>query len=229
MRHFFSMRRLAPILPACAGVFMVQQASGLTVAFVLNNITYSNTVFPFSVTTGNGLMSWTYTAGDFANGAGQYIFVNLPPNAIPPSSAYGPIYSADGASVTGTITQNVDCYWYDWAINFSPALTSPGSTAQITGGNYDLASGSCQNFLGQVIGGTVTPFRPALTVRNSGTNAVVSWATNYADGFILESAAALHPDSQWRTSSLPASVVGEKYVVTNSLATGANLFSRLAR
>jgi len=148
---------------------------------------------------------------------------------VPPAGAYGPVYTADASSVTGTITQNVDCYWYDWSISFSPALSSPNSTSQITGGNYDLAAGYCQDFLGQVIGGTVTPYKPGLSVQKSGTNAVVSWPTNYADGFILESANSLQSGSRWTTSSIPVNVLGQNYVVTNALANGTNLFFRLIR
>lgn len=116
----------------------VNSASALTVAFLLNNITYSNTSGLYGVSTGNGLFTWTYNAGDFQNGTGNYVFVNLPPYTVPPSPSYGPIYTVDASMVTGTITQNVDTYWYDFAINYSPALSNPNSTASITGSNYDL-------------------------------------------------------------------------------------------
>ena len=221
--------RFAFILLAVAGVSNFHASAALTVAFSLNNITYSNTAFPFAVTTGSGLIAWTFNAGDFQNGAGKYVFVNLPPNTVPPAGVYGPVYTTDAVSVTGTITQNVDCYWYDWSISFSPALASPNSTAQIAGGSYNLASGSCQDFLGQVLGGTVTPYKPALSVQESGTNVVVSWPTNYADGFILESANSLKLGSLWATSSIPEQVLGANYVVTNGLAKGTNVFFRLIR
>ena len=228
-RSYCLRRRLASILLAGAAVLVVHPASALTVAFLLNNITYSNTSSPFSVTTGSGLMSWTYTTGDFPNGTGKYLEVNLPPSTVPPSGNYGPVYTADAVSVTGTITQNVDCYWYDWAISFSPALSTPNSTAQITGGNYDLTFGYCQDAVGHVIGGTVTPYQPALSAQNAGTDVVVSWPTNYADGFILESSSSLDSGSLWTTSSVPASVLAQNYVVTNGLVKGTNCFFRLAR
>jgi len=84
-------------------------------------------------------------------------------------------------------------------------------------------------FDGQIIGGTVTPFRPELSVQVSGPNVLVQWPTNYADGFVLESAASLNPGSQWTTSSIPATVNGPNYVLTNGLANSANVFFRLVR
>ncbi len=231
-----SSRRFTALLPALAGVLAVHSASALTVAFVLNNITYSNTSGPFfnGVSTGNGLISWTYTAGNFQNGTGDYVLVNLPSYAIQPSAGYGPVYTADDVSVTGTITANMDSYWYDFAISYAPALSGPNSTAAITGGSYDLlgsqpGTGITGNFLCQVIGGTVTPYAPALSFQKSGTNAVVSWPTNYADGFLLESTDSLQPGGLWTTSSVPVNVLGQNYVVTNGVATNTNIFFRLVR
>ena len=236
IKSFCLRRWFASFLLAIAGVLAVHPASALTVAFVLNNITYSNTSGPFfnGVSTGNGLISWTYAAGNFQNGTGNYVSVNLPPYTIPPSSAYGPVYTADAVSVTGTITQNVDTYWFDYSISYSPALSGPNSTAAITGGSYDLdgsqpGTGISGNFLGQVIGGTVTPYTPALSFQKSGTNAVVSWPTNYADGFLLESTSSLQPGGLWTTSSVPVNVLGQNYVVTNVVATNTIVFFRLVR
>jgi len=41
-------------------------------------------VRPLGITTGDGLITWSYTPGDFSNGTGHYIYVNLPPYAVPP-------------------------------------------------------------------------------------------------------------------------------------------------
>jgi hypothetical protein len=99
-----------------------QPASGATATFLLNSITYSNTSGPVGITTGDGLITWTYTPGDFSNGTGQYIYVNLPPYTVPPY--YATIYDVTSTQITGQLSNaNVDCYWYDWAISFSPALS----------------------------------------------------------------------------------------------------------
>jgi hypothetical protein len=216
------------------GVLAAHSASALTVAFWLNNITYSSTNGLYGISTGNGLIAWTYNAGDFQNGTGQYVFVNLPPYTVPPSPIYGPVYTADGSSITGTITQNVDSYSYDFAINYSPALSAPNSTANITSGKYDLWAynpnfGFNGSFAGNVIGGTVTPYLPSLNCRRTGANVVVTWPTNYADGFRLESASSLNAGGAWTTSSIPLQIAGTNYVSTNSLAAGTNLFFRLIR
>jgi hypothetical protein len=227
-RNYFSQGVFVPTLLLAALLAGRRPASGATAAFLLNGITYSNTSGPFGMTTGDGLISWTYTPGDFSNGAGQYIFVNLPPYTVPPY--YATVFDVTSTQITGQLANaNVDCYWFDWAISFAPALSSPNSTAQITGGNYDLTIGSCQNFLGQVIGGTVTPYQPTLSVQESGANVVISWPTNYADGFILETASSPNQNSDWTTSNIPVMVFGQNYYATNGIAGGTNTFFRLNR
>jgi len=209
-----------------------QSGSALNVAFVLSGITYSNTSGIFDVTTGSGLIAWNYAAGDFQNGTGSLVYLNLPPYTVPPS--YPTTYTVDASQITGQLANaNVDTYWYDFAINFTPALSGPNSRASITG-NYDLTGsrpdiGFSGNFLGTIIGGTVTPYQPALSVQKSGTNVVVSWPTNYAEGYVLESALSLQSSSTWSTSSIPAGVFGQNYVVTNGIANGASRFFRLVR
>ena len=208
-----------------------EKASALTVAFLVNNITYSNTTAPYTLSTGNGLFTWTYQPGDFPNGTGSYVFVNLPPGTVYPAASYGPVYTVDSSLLAGTITQNVDSYWYDFSLNFSPALTAPNSTARLTGGSYDLYV--YNNYvggetMGSVIGGTVTPYTPALSAQAVGAEVIVSWPTNYADGFVLESTTDLTVGSRWTTSSIPVQVLGANYVVTNHVS-GSSLFLRLVR
>jgi hypothetical protein len=235
MRGVFNCQRMLAAIPfSCINLLIAHQASADTVAFVLNDITYSNTSSIYGVTKGNGLIAWTYNVGDFQNGTGKFVFVNLPPYTVYPSPSYGPVYTVDASMTTGTITQNVDTYWYDFTINYSPALSGPNSTASITSGNYDLygsnpSIGYSGNFLGQIIGGTVTPYRPSLSIQRSGTNIVVTWPTNYADGFALESAASLTSASAWTTSATPAIVSGTNYVVTKGSTGNASLFVRLIR
>lgn len=64
-------------------------------------ITYSNTSGLYGITTGNGLITWTYTPGDFSNGTGQYIYVNLPPYTVPPS--YATTFDVSSTQITGQV------------------------------------------------------------------------------------------------------------------------------
>lgn len=67
---------------------------------------------------------------------------------------------------------------------------------------------------------------PTLTAFKSGTNVVLSWATNSA-GFILESSSVLGFSNSWSTVSATVSVVGGNYVATNGI--GETNFYRLRR
>jgi hypothetical protein len=200
-------------------------ALALTVAFVLSGVTYSNTTFPFSVSKGDSLVSWTYAAGDFANGSGQIIYLNLPPGTVYPY--YATTNTVEAGQITSALANaNVDSYWYDLMISYAPSLSNPNSQSTVTGGSYDLTSNG--EMLGSVIGGRVLPYQPSLAVQPIGTNVIITWPTNYADGFVLESAASLTSSTLWTTSSIPP-VVGFNYQVTNSVVTGTRRFFRLVR
>ena len=234
MCHLSSISRriAAALLLLATSLAGNHSASAATAAFWLNGITYSNTSGLFGITTGDGLITWTYTPGDFANGTGHYIYVNLPPYTVPPY--YATTYDVTTTQITGQLANaNVDTYWYDWMITFAPALATPNSTAHITGGSYDLTGsnpdfGFYGNFLGQIVGGTVSPYQPTLALAPAGTNLVVSWPTNYADGFKLQTTTMLGAAAQWKTSSIPV-IVGTNYVVTNVVAGSSNTFFRLVR
>lgn len=63
---------------------------------------------------------------------------------------------------------------------------------------------------------------PELTIALSGADVVISWPTNGAAGFELESTTALASPSTW-TPAGPATIVGDEYVVTEP-ATGTKFY-----
>ena len=66
---------------------------------------------------------------------------------------------------------------------------------------------------------------PKLTITLSGTNVVLTWATN-APGFTLESTTNISPPVTWTTNSSPIIILNGQYTVTNTAA-GTQKFYRL--
>ena len=95
-----------------------------------------------------------------------------------------------------------------------------GTTYYIcAGGWYTNVSGSLQ------IRAALTPARPSLAITRAGTNAVISWSTNYSC-FTLYSATNLpSPPATWLMVSPSPTIVGGNYTVTNAIG----LFQRFYR
>ena len=66
---------------------------------------------------------------------------------------------------------------------------------------------------------------PKLTIALSGTNVVLTWATN-APGFTLESTTNIAAPVPWATNSSPITILNGQYTVTNFTA-GTQEFYRL--
>ncbi len=113
---------------------------------------------------GEAQFTWTYTAGDFANGLGILSFVNNPFNGSPEGNP-----TTDAADLTGFSTTlaggvNVQNLSYDIAVNFAAGLIGPGSSTVVNGGTFDLTGFypgprffSAQQFTGSIAGGSVVP------------------------------------------------------------------------
>jgi hypothetical protein len=104
----------------------------------------------------DGQFTWTYNSGDFANGTGKLIDLDLPITSFPLSEA---LLTVDLTGITGTNPGNFHNLTYDFALNFSPALSGPTSTANVTGnvdftGTYLYFGGE---WVGTVTSGTVHP------------------------------------------------------------------------
>ena len=75
-------------------------------------------------------------------------------------------------------------------------------------------------------------FRPQLTITPSGTNVILTWATNVAGfdytGYTLQSTANLGPPAVWSTNSPAPVVISGQNTVTNAIS-GPQQFFRLSQ
>jgi len=94
---------------------------------------------------------------------------------------------------------------------------------KLTGGNYVLDGGFLSGiFVVPTLGS------PALSVQQSGINAIISWPLDSSTGFILEQATDLTSPISWSASSITVTTNGNQRRVTIP-ATGGWRFFRLRK
>ena len=236
------------ILPAAAILLSREPAPALGAAYVLQDVTFTATAIngtpvqpPFTPPTKQmtGMFVWQYASGDFGNGSGTFVALTIPwtyygigPGLIS-SNSYGQYmsYIIDAASLNGTLAgPSVQNQGIDFMVSLTPSLSSPNQTVAVnsSGGSFNIVGSDGNEYTGTVTGGNIVPYEPLLSVRMAGSNVVCSWPTNYADGFLLQTASSVNA-VQWATSSIPVSVISNDYVVTNPMIAGSNAFFRLGR
>jgi hypothetical protein len=99
------------------------------------------------------------------------------------------------------------------------SIGQPDAGATMSGGNYSVTGG-----FWNLISVVQTVGSPAMTVRHSGNNVIISWPSPSL-GFVLEQRANLISGS-WATSGFSISDDGTNKSITISSPTG-NLFFRL--
>src|ERR1700744_4947338 len=71
------------------------------------------------------------------------------------------------------------------------------------------------------------PLPPQLTATRAGKQIIISWPTNNSDGLSLHAAATFGPDAAWNLVSPPPALIGNQWMVTNSIS-GPGQFFRLS-
>jgi hypothetical protein len=170
--HMWRAQRIliAAIAGATGAGSVATSASADVATFQMRNIHWHNTTYIGNVSTpliadwyGSGSFTWTYTPGNFANGHGALVSLQIPPWGVGPGG-YATTTTVDSNGISTTINANVDSFSYDIALSFSPALTSPTQTVNITSGSYQFSPGTYHfisgEFDGTIIGGAVSVCPP---------------------------------------------------------------------
>ncbi len=232
------------------GIFGAESASSAaTAVYVLKDVIFTASSVngspvqpPFTPPTDQmtGILIWTYNSGDFANGSGTFAELKIPwtyygigPATIS-SNSYGQYLSLaiDQTSLNGTLAgPSVHSQGIDFQVNLSPVLSNPdqGTTVSSSANSFDIWGSNGYEYTGSQITGSIVPYQPALSIEQLGTNAVIRWPTNYAEGFMLQTATSLDPGTAWTTSSIPAVIVSTNWESTNAIAADHNTFFRLLR
>jgi hypothetical protein len=68
------------------------------------------------------------------------------------------------------------------------------------------------------------PLPPQLAATRAGNQIIISWPTNNADGMLLQSAPTVGPNASWNAVIPPPVLLGNQWIVTNSLSSPAQYF-----
>lgn len=191
-----------------------------------------------SASTQGGLEFAAFNASQYSS-----ILLELNPSSLPMFDSTVDVYGFDGG--TGTLTGS------DYnSGTFIGTATFPPNPAygQIT--TFDVTAfvksikqpyfGFILHAVGDVLSSTtvnygtppelyvIGPPPPSrLTASRAGNQIIISWPTNYADGLSLHSSATLGAGASWNVVSPMRALVGNQWVVTNSIS-GPRQFYRLS-
>jgi len=139
-----------------------------------------------------GYFSWTYTPGDFENGTGQFLYLDIPGTTHDHTDLAS---TFDPGSIEITLTNNVHDDGVDITLYLSPPL-SPTETAVIDPSTNRVSRfdiGGNGFYAGKVISGSVPPIEFQLRINQSTPTSVsVGWTPD-VPGCVLQQSRAPHP------------------------------------
>jgi plastocyanin len=110
------------------------------------------------------------------------------------------------------------------------AYDSPFSTTitNLLVGNYNISAVVTDNFLNtatnSILVHVIAPTPPRLTATHAGNQFIISWPTNNSSGLSLKGSASLGSGASWSAAGSTPVLVGNQWVVTNSISGTAQFF-----
>ncbi|HEY5232760.1 MAG TPA: Ig-like domain-containing protein [Verrucomicrobiae bacterium] len=187
----------------------------------------------------SGTNTITVTAHDATGNTGQatlaVIYATMPPTINITSPTTLLIYTNYSGNINfgGTASDIVGIAQVTWSNNRGDNGTATGTTAwSITGVSLQTGTNvvtiAARDTAGNANQSTITVIYtlPILGFQSAGNKIVLFWLTN-ATGFSLQNSTTLSATSVWSAAASPV-IVGNNYVVTNSISSGA-MFYRLKK
>ena len=174
-------------------------------------------------------------AGNTNQAALTAIYTTTPPAIHITSPTTSPVCTnySDSINISGTATGNAGIDQVTWNNNRGGNGTAAGTTAwNITGiplqTGTNIVAVAVRDTAGNTNQATITviDMLPMLVFQHDGNKILLLWPTN-APGFGLQNSSSLSATSIW-SSALSPFVIGNNYVVTNSISNGA-MFYRLKK
>ncbi len=124
--------------------------------------------------------------------------------------------------------------WIDFYLGTSPIghvdYPSPFTTTinNLAVGNYKISAVVTDNMLNtatnSIFVNVVAPTPPKLTATQAGNQFIISWPTNNSSGLSLKGSATLGSSASWSAVGSTPVLVGNQWVVTNSISGTAQFF-----
>ena len=139
-----------------------------------------------------GIFAWTYSVGNFENGTGQFVALDIPATAHDHTDLRATFDI--GHSIELTLTNNVDSDGIDISLFLDQPLTpTNGAPLDLTRSKYDI--GGDGFYAGVFISGAISPVHVNLTASASTPGLVTLAWTPDIPGFILQQTPTLTPPS----------------------------------
>ena len=137
-----------------------------------------------------GYFSWTYPPGDFENGTGEFLYLEIPGTAHDHTDLAS---TFDLGSIEITLEGSVHDDGVDLTLFLSPQL-SPGEDAVVNSERSRFDIGGNGFYAGTIISGRVVPFEFQVGIaRNTTTSASVWWTPDYPGAVLQQSISLAAP------------------------------------
>lgn len=185
------MKRVPQLILICASLSLTGTLSAETQYFALDNVFFLKEGTTSNLQQMHGYFAWNYAPGDFENGTGEWLYVDIP----------GTTHGIDDLIVTmevGGIEISLDGSFHDDGVDVSLKFLTDLSPAASSAIDTDPANskfdiGGNGFYRGTIDSGSVVPFEFTLQMTHpSPTTARVTWTPNYP-WCVLEQSATLLP------------------------------------
>jgi hypothetical protein len=187
------MKLITHLLLLCIALIVTGTASAETLCFALDNVFFLKEGSTTDLQQMHGYFTWNYTPGDFENGTGELLYVDIP----------GTTHGIEDLIVTievGGIEISLDGSFHDDGVDvslkFRSDLSPTGSSVIDTDpANSKFDIGGNGFYRGTIETGSVVPFDFALHISHASPTAMrVTWTPNYP-WCTLEQSSTLMPSS----------------------------------
>jgi hypothetical protein len=174
----------------CALGLMGCQAIAEKIYYSLDNVLFLKEGTTTDLQQMHGYFTWTYTQGDFENGTGVFLYLDIPETTHDHTDLTATV---DTNSIEFTLTANTDSDGVDISLKLLNSLT-PDGPATIDTGSSSFDIGGDGFYKGTLSSGHVTPFEFELSIQSTTpTTASVSWTPDYPGAGVLQESPTLAP------------------------------------
>ena len=187
------MKLITQLILLCVTLIVTGKSSAETLCFALDNVFFLKEGSTTNLQQMHGYFTWNYTPGDFENGIGELLYVDIP----------GTMHGINDLIVTievGGIEISLDGSFHDDGVDvslkFLSDLSPTGSSVIDTDpANSKFEIGGNGFYRGTIESGSVVPFDFALHISHASPTAIrLTWTPNYP-WCTLEQSSTLMPSS----------------------------------
>lgn len=183
------MKLIPHLLLLCVSLISTSKSSAETRYYALDNVFFLKEGTTTNLQQMHGYFAWNYTPGDFENGTGELLYVDIP------GTAHGIedlIVTIEVGGIEISLDGNFHDDGVDVSLKFLTDLSPTGSSVIDTDpANSKFDIGGNGFYRGTIVSGNIVPFEFMLSITHpSSTTIRVTWAPSYP-WCILEQSAML--------------------------------------